>query len=142
MKENKKYQKLLNKMLMIENAGEILYKALISKTKDNNLKSIYGKLAQNEYEAAKYIEKEISSTNKNLILYNRTILKLIKIICNTLTAKQLAYILQRILKERIYSAWYAKHKDSNPDFWLLLLNHENLQHKLLEPLFNNQKGGV
>lgn len=60
MEKNKAYKKLLNKMLTIENIGEVLYRALISKVKDNNLRLIYERLALNERETAKYIEQEKS----------------------------------------------------------------------------------
>ncbi|MDP2924014.1 MAG: hypothetical protein Q8O30_09910 [Candidatus Omnitrophota bacterium] len=138
MEKNKAYQNLLNKMFMIENIGEILYKALISKAKDNNLRLIYERLALNEREIAKSIAEEILTiNNSHYIVINETVLKLTKIICSTLTARQLAWILKSVLKRRAYSKWYNRYNDNNQDFWRLLLNHENLQHELLRPFWNS-----
>jgi hypothetical protein len=142
MEKDKAYKKLLNKMLTIENIGEVLYRALISKVKDNNLRLIYERLALNERETAKYIEQEIFARDKSgSMLINRGVLSLAKIICGILTARLLAWILKSALKRRIYSRWYNRwynrYKDYNQDFWCLLLKHENLQHELLRSFWNN-----
>lgn len=138
MENSKNYQKLLIKMRLVESAGEIFYKTLASKTKDNNLKLSYEKLALNEYETLKLIEKEILTINRNRrTLIRGARLSLAKIICSMLTAKQLEWILKTILKRRMYSKWYNMYKDKNQDFWYSLLNHENLQYRLLRPLFEN-----
>lgn len=138
MKKNKAYLNLLNKMLVIENIGEVLYKALISKGKNKNLKSIYERLALNERETAKYIEKELSARDRNIsILIRGTILSVAKLICSLLTARQLNWVLKSALKRRIYSRWCNVYQHENQEFWRLLLNHENLQHELLSPSRNN-----
>lgn len=138
MKKDKNYQKLLNKMLTIENAGEILYKALIRKTKDNNLRLIYERLALNERETARYIAKEILTTDNNLRKsISGLMLNLTKLICAILRGRQLAWVLKIALKRRAYSRWHNRYKDSNQDFWRSLLSHENLQHELLKPFWSN-----
>lgn len=137
MDKNQAYLKLLNKMLTIENVGEILYRALVSKTKDNNLILIYERLARNERETAKRIKEEISAVDKdNPILMSGAILSLTKIICGILTSTQLTLILRKALKKRVYRSWYNSYKDNNQDLWDLLLSHENLQRELLESLWN------
>lgn len=138
MEKDKTYQKLLKKILIIENIGEIFYKSLISKTKHNNLKLIYERLALNERENAKCIEREIlKMDNAQRISVSCVVLSLTRIVCGVLTARQLAWVLKSTLNRRIYSRWYDKYKDNNRDFWQLLLNHENLQHELLRPFWNN-----
>ena len=125
-------------MLKIESLGDIIYKSLTSKTKNNNLRLAYERLALNEQETARYIEKEILVFDKNHpISVNSVILNLAKLICGVLTASQLAWILRNILKKRMYSKWYNIYKDKNKDFWHLLLNHEKLQHELLSPFWDN-----
>jgi len=107
MQEDQAHQKLLNKMLTLEHAGEILYRALISKAKDNNVKLIYERLALNEEETARYIEKEILAIDRDRrILVNATFLNLTRMICGLLSFKQLAWILRSALKKRIYSRWH------------------------------------
>ena len=138
MEKNKAYRDLLNKMLTIENIGEIFYKALPSKVKNKNLKLTYERLALNERETAKYIEGELLVRDKNnRILIRGIILSLTKLLCSLLTARQLNWILKSALKRRVYSRWYDLYKDRNQEFWRLLLNHENLQHELLKPLWTN-----
>lgn len=140
MDKNQSYRKLLRKMLIIENAGEIFYASLIKKTKEKNLKLVYKKLALNEHNAAKRITEEISTIDKNChVSVNRTILGLVRIICATLTERQLGRILKSILKRRIYSKWHNIHNDKNRDFWCQLLDHEGLQQELLKTAWNNQK---
>lgn len=137
MDKNQAYLKLLNKILTIENVGEILYRALVSKTKDNNLILIYERLARNERETAKRIKEEISAVDKdNPILMSGAILSLTKIICGILTSTQLTLILRKALKKKVYRSWYNSYKDNNQDLWDLLLSHENLQRELLESLWN------
>ena len=138
MKKDITYQHLLNKMLIIESAGNILYKALISKIKDEKLRLIYERLAYNEQETAEIIEKEILKINKmRSMAINNTILNSTKLICGILTIRQLTWILKSALKKRICSKWYAIHKDENQDFWNALLKHEDLQHQLLKPFWDN-----
>jgi len=132
--KNKAYQSLLARMLIIENVGEVLYGALITKVKNANLKSAYEKLALNERETAKHIERELLARDENnRVMNGRVILSFTKFICGILTARQLAWLLKTALDRRIYSRWYDMHKDENHEFWRLLLNHENLQHELLKP---------
>lgn len=138
MERGKSYQKLLDKMLRIENLGDIIYKSLTSKTKNANLRLAYERLALNERETARYIENEILALDKNhSILVNGVILNLAKIVCGILTARQLVWILKTILERRMYSKWYNIYKDKNREFWRLLLNHEKLQHELLSPFWDN-----
>lgn len=139
MDTNKTYEKLLNKMLIIENAGEALYRSLGSKTRDGNLRLIYEKLALNEHETAKCIENEILLIlgKGHSILINIVALSLANIVFSVLTTRQLVWILKRVLKRRVYSKWYNEYKNDNENFWRILLNHENLQHKLLAQLINN-----
>lgn len=133
MQKHKAYQKLLKQMLLIENAGEIIYQALNLKDKESNLRLVYERLALNERQTAGYIEKEILAIDKNQrVLVNGIILSLVKFICIILTARQLAWILKSALKKRVYSRWYNIYKDENQDFWSLLLSHENLQRELLQ----------
>lgn len=137
--KNRAYKKLLNKMLIIENSGEALYRALSSKTKDNDIKLIYEKLALNEQETAKCIEKQILliSGKDHYILINKVVLCLANIGFLVLTARQLARVLKKVLKRKIYSKWYNEYNDNNQNFWRILLNHENLQHELLGRIINN-----
>jgi len=138
MEKNKAYRDLLNKMLIIENIGEIFYKALVLKVKNKNLKLTYERLALNERETAKYIEKELWTIDKNnRILISGIILSVTKLLCSLLTARQLNWILKSVLKRRVYGEWYNLYKDKNREFWRLLLNHENLQHKLLASFWNS-----
>lgn len=138
MEKDKSYQKLLDKMLRIENLGDIIYKSLTSKVKNTNLRLAYERLALNEQEIARNIENEILALDKNHpILVNGVILNLAKLICGILTARQLTWILKTILKRRMYSKWYNIYSDKNKDFWRLLLNHEKLQHELLSPFWDN-----
>ena len=138
MEKDKSYQKLLDKMLRIENLGDIIYKSLTSKVKNINLRLAYERLALNEQETARNIENEILALDKNHpILVNGVILNLAKLICGILTTRQLTWILKTILKRRMYSKWYNIYSDKNKDFWRLLLNHEKLQHEPLSPFWDN-----
>jgi len=138
MEKDRAYEKVLKRMLTLEHIGEFLYRALILKAKDDNLRLIYDRLALNERETAGYIEKEILAIDKNHpIVIHGIILNLTRLICGMLTAGQLAWILKCALKRRIYSKWYNRYKDHNQDFWYLLLNHENLQRELLRSYWNN-----
>lgn len=133
MEERRVYQRLLDKMLLLEKAGNIIYRSLARKVKDEKMGLIYEKLALREEEAAQYIENEISAINRNRSTsVNDIILGLTKLICGMLTARQIAWILKIILKKRMYSKWYNNYSDKNRNFWNLLLDHENLQYELLK----------
>ncbi len=138
MQKDKSYQNLLDKMLRTERLGDVIYKSLALKVKDKDLRLIYDRLALNEQETARYIENEILALDKSRSMPgNGVILNLVKFICSILPARQIAWILKNILKGRMYSKWYNIHKDRNREFWRLLLNHENLQHELLSPFWDN-----
>lgn len=138
MNRDKAYRKLLNRMLIIENVGEALYKSLSSKIQKRDLKLTYERLALNEQETAKCIEQEILSKGmKQGILVNRSTLGFVKLICSILTTRQLNWILKSALNKRIYSKWYSRYKDNNQSFWCQLLSHEDLQHELLKAYWNN-----
>lgn len=120
-------------MLVIEAIGERLYKALASKTKDQNSKSIYHQLAIAESQTAKYIEKEISLTNKNNRIISTGITPIFAgFIFSLLTARQILWILKNMLKKRMYKQWFDIYKDDNRDLWDVLLKHEEFQHDLLK----------
>lgn len=126
-------QSQLKKMLVIEAIGEKLYKALASKTKDQNSKSLYLRLAIAESQTARYIEKEISRTSKNNRIISRGIIpNLAGLVFSLLTAKQIQWILRNALKKRLYKQWFDFYKDDNREFWNLLLKHEEFQHELLK----------
>ena len=143
MGKEKDYQKLLEKMLRIEKLGDIIYKSLSSKVKNEDLSLTYERLALNEHKTAECIEKEILAVDKNHpILVNGPILSLTKLICCMLTVKQLTWILKTILKRKMYSRRYNIYNEKNKDFWCLLLDHEKLQHELLSPFLGSQKKEV
>jgi hypothetical protein len=126
-------QNQLKKMLVIEAIGEKLYKALASKTKDQNSKSLYLQLAIAESQTAKYIEKEISLTNKNNHIISKGITSnFAGFIFSLLTARQLRWLLRNTLKKRMYKRWFDVYKDDNRELWNLLLKHEEIQHELLK----------
>ncbi len=130
---NTSYQQQLRKMLIIEVVGAKLYNTLFLKTKDDNLKSICQQLAVAESQTAKYIEKEISRTNKNNRIISKGITpNLAGFIFSLLTARQLFWLLRKTLKKRMYQRWFDIYKDNNREFWNLLLKHEELQHELLK----------
>lgn len=140
MAGDKVYIDLLNKLLTIEHVGNTLYKALISKVRNENMRIVYEKLAYNERETAKSIEEEISAINRNSpALINNLISNLAKLIFAILTVKQLTWILKAVLKRKIYSKWYLVYRDRNQDLWQLLLSHEDLQHQLLRSFWDNKK---
>lgn len=136
MESDKSYQQLLKKMIIIELTGEKLYDALSSKVQNKDLKSTYQRLAQSENQTARFIEKEFLGIYKNS---HKITLKLAKFAFNILTVRQLTWILKNILKRQVYSRWFNLHKDNNREFWNRILNHENLQHELLEPFWNEFK---
>lgn len=143
MEKDKSYNNLLHKMLRIERLGYVIYKSLALKVKDNQLRLVYERLALNEQETAKYIENEISAlANDYPVSGNGVTINLVKFACSILTAGQIAWILKNILKRRMYSRWYNIYRERNQVFWLLLLNHENLQHEFLLSVWSNKKGGT
>jgi len=96
METDKSYQNLLDKMLRIEKIGDIIYKSIALKVKNKDLRLTYERLALNEQETARYIEKEILALDNNhFILVNDVIFNLAKLICSMLTARQLAWILKK-----------------------------------------------
>lgn len=83
-------------MLRIEKIGDIIYKSIALKVKNKDLRLTYERLALNEQETARYIEKEILALDNNhFILVNDVIFNLAKLICSMLTARQLAWILKK-----------------------------------------------
>ena len=121
-------------MLTVEHVGELLYRTLVAKTKDKDLRVIYERLALNERETAKCIGKEISAIDKKGgTTMGRAALRMACIMCGALSARQLSSILKNALKRRMYDTWFARYKDENKKFWLQLLRHERLQHDLLGP---------
>ena len=132
MRKNQPYQLLLNRMLVMELTGERLYETLALKTRDANLKSIYQRLACVEYQTSECIRKEMASINKNSHeILNGIVPKFSKFLFCLFTEKQLAWILKTILKRKSYSRWFKVYKDSNQEFWSVLLDHEKLQFELL-----------
>lgn len=132
LEKDNSYKNLLDKMLRIERLGDVIYRSLASKEKNKDLRLTYDRLALNEQETAKYIENEILALGKSHPMSgNGVILNLVKFICDILPARQIAWILKKILKRGMYSKWYNINKDRNGEFWRLLLNHEKLQHELL-----------
>jgi len=137
------YRKLLIKMLALENVGRVFYHALRAKTGDNELKSIYERLARNEQETARRIAQELLSMDKDCrIMTNRRLAALAGHLFGMMTSKQLGWILRRVLARRMYSRWFDTYHDADHDFWLLLVRHEDLQHELLSPFWRGQKKEV
>jgi hypothetical protein len=138
MTDDRIYQKLLDRMLLIENVGSIIYESLASKAKDENIRLAYGRLALNEQETARHIENEILEISKNNPKQvNGLILNIAKLVCGILTVRQISYVLKIILHRRMYSKWYNIYNERNRDFWCLLLSHEQLQHELLRSFWGN-----
>ena len=107
--------------------------------KDNieeNLKSIYQKLAINEYKTAECIKKELETSQS---VNKKTISDLAKFFFSILPEKCLSSILRSALQRRAYSRWYSMHNEKNKEFWGQLLEHENVQHDLLGSIWNQGK---
>jgi hypothetical protein len=138
MARNIIYQRLLKKMFILEVLGERLYSILASKTKRENLKLAYRRLAFNEYKTLEYIEKEFFAVCNNNVPNRKVISGCAKFIFNLVPARQLSLILKSILKRRLYSRWFNINKDKNRKFWDLLLEHENMQYELLRPIWNQK----
>lgn len=137
MSSEKIYKKLLKKMLTIEILGYNLYNILASKTHDENLESIYEKLAIGEQHTAQYIKQQLSNKHAP----NKPIIALAWLIFKMLSEKQLSFILKNTLEKRIYSKWFKMYNNKNEEFWRILLEHENIQHELLIH-FWSKKGGM
>ena len=135
LEKNKSYGRLLKKMLIIEVIGEALYKTLVRKTSDRNLKTIYEKLALNEKDTAQSIEEELLRMGESGNFSTGSILfNLSSFLFNLLTASQLFRLLKTALKRSIYRKWFHQYRNHNLEFWNPLLNHENLQLELLKSL--------
>lgn len=132
-RDKKGYQRQLEKMFIVEAVGERLYNVLATKAKDKNLQSICQRLALGELQAREHIEKELSLIDKNIHLpFKGVILSFANFIFCLSTVSQLLWILKSVLKKRIYTRWFDTYKDNNQQFWKLLLDHENMQYKLLK----------
>lgn len=131
IKKDEPYKKLLKKMLRIEVLGEKFYDALVSKTKDVELKIAYQKLALNEHQTAEHIRKELLLFKQDGNVSDGIFITIMQFIFNLLPARLLSFILKVILKKRMYSGWFKTNRDTDQQFWDLLLQHENVQHELL-----------
>ena len=119
-------------MFIVESLGEHLYNALCSKSSDTNLKSIYRILAQNEKQTRDRIEKEITFINMPAPMVRvRCLTNIANMVFWMLPEQRLLKLLTKILKRRMFSKWHKKYNDQNVDLWGQLLEHENLQHKML-----------
>ena len=129
----KEYRKLLVKMFIVESLGERIYDSLRSKSKDADKKSVYAKLSVNEKETRDAIEKELESMNVPVPkLRTRCATGIADALFWTLPERSLLRLLTGILKKRAFSHWRERHNSRNPDLWTLLLEHENLQWKMLD----------
>ena len=139
LRKNKSYQRLLQKMLRIEVLGEKFYDVLAAKTKDAQLKMDYQRLALNEHQTAEHIGKELLLFNQDGDVSDGIFIAIMQFIFNLLPARLLSFILKIILKKRMYSGWFKTNRDTNQQFWDLLLQHENVQHELLGRYWEREK---
>ena len=132
MKKNE-YERLLVRMFIIESLGERLYETLCSKCDDMNLRSVYQRLAINEKQTRDCIERELISHNRPLpIGRTKLITNIIQPFMTAIPLQWLLSVLARILKKRMYSNWHEKYHYLNAGVWMQLLEHEKLQHDILD----------
>lgn len=131
MKKNE-YERLLSLMFVIENLGERLYEVMGSKCRDVNLKSVYQELALNEKRTRDCIEKEMRSMAMSLpVRRSRFATKIARPVLNIIPLQWLQRFLTRTLRRRMYSNWRERYCDRNADFWRQLLDHEDMQYRML-----------
>ncbi len=133
MEYHDRYKSTLIKMFFIENLGESIYNALSFKTSDNNDKVIYKKLSKNESSTANYIIQELQKLGVSKPIIRKILLKVFaSIIFFILPYSILEKLLKKTLKKRIFKSWFNIYNTYNKDFWKLMVEHEELQHKLLD----------
>jgi hypothetical protein len=127
-----KYKQLLARMFVIESVGESLYTRLKEKTEDTELKSIYDHLAKNESNTRKHIERELLKYDipKPLML-NKVTLGVANLFFFFASGKMLERLLRRIMRRKLYSKWSDQFGSKNIELWNILLEHENLQCRML-----------
>ena len=87
----KAYKRLLNKMYFVELLGEALYNELAAKEKDDALRRIYLRLADNERRSGKKIEKYLMPGR--LSLTQKTALNVAAFVFKVFPGRPLAYFL-------------------------------------------------
>lgn len=132
MNDNTKYKNTLIRMFLMENIGECIYNALFSKTSDEKKAFIYKRLSLNEVETAGHIADEIRNLGFASPMIRKAILKIVaSTVFSVLSHNILENLLRRTLKKRMFRSWFNVYHDYNQAFWRLMLDHEVLQHELL-----------
>jgi hypothetical protein len=127
------YNRLLRKMYIIEHLGETLYEALSSRANDPAEAEVYRTLAQNERDTRARIEKELASASLSCpILKARAASSLLRPLLYLTPLSFVKQRLHRILARRMFSTWKSEFGESNTEFWTTLVEHENLQHQMLD----------
>jgi hypothetical protein len=127
------YNRLLRKMYIIEHLGETLYEALSSRANDPAEVEVYRTLAQNERDTRARIEKELASASLSCpILKARAASSLLRPLLYLTPLSFVKQRLHRILARRMFSTWKSEFGESNTEFWTTLVEHENLQHQMLD----------
>lgn len=142
MSPMKAYEGLLKKLFLIEFIGENFYESLVAREKGEVLKAVYQRLEVNERETKILIEQELGvSDSDRLTSLHKIIVALIHLFCRILPLALLKSLLKSILNRRLYSRLSEQYRSVNPGLWDALVKHEQLQHELLTPYWNQPTGG-
>ena len=120
-------------MLFVETLGERIYRALANKAENAEMASIYHRLELNEANTAERIVNEMRTLEIPAPITRVSILKLsATAVFSLLSHGVLRKLLSKSLSKGMFRQWFQMYHDNNETFWQAMLDHESLQHELLE----------
>lgn len=132
MHNSTEYKKTLIKMFLMENLGESIYNTLSSKASDKEKASVYKKLSINEIKTAHHVLNEIEKLGLSAPTTRKIILKIVaSAVFPFLSHNMLEKLLKKTLKKQMFRSWFNLYHKHNELFWQSMLDHENLQYRML-----------
>lgn len=130
---DKKYEKVLVKMFLMEQLGQIVYDSLAAKAVKQDDKEIYNRLSLNEQETENLIINELKKLDISKPIIRKVALVIIAVvICFMLSHNAILKLLTNTLRKRKFKLWFDSYHEYNLEFWTAMLDHEELQFRLLK----------